>query len=371
MTYRISAIFILFFSLYMVSSHAEIYRYQDESGNWHFTDKAPLEDKKATVLDMEKPATNSSSNNASTANVDFNSKIGSDLQSYLKNLIKPKNVIEQVTLSVLKIETPIGTGSGFFVSSQGHIITNKHVVRITATKGWKAEQEELASTELKIEGLKEDLDQRKLEIKKYKQDLVDYKKRIANASERDKADMQTTYNYHLKKYNTQKKEYKTLTAEHLKFKKTLAQHKRKLRQSRITNTFKIILKDNTELQAHLVKLSPDYDLALLKLDGGYKTPFIKSRNDFIQGMDVYAIGSPLGFKDYVSKGIIMGKEKGNIVTDTQILPGNSGGPLVTPEGEVIGINTAVYRAGETVGSEVFGYAIPVSFVKKEFGSELF
>lgn len=362
MSQRIVSTLIMLVSLYIVSSHAEVYRYKDEEGKWHFTNVIPSEDKNAVLLDVD---------NAETKFESTNKKTGKDLQAYLTDLIQPNNDIEKATLSVVKIETPTGSGSGFFVSEQGHIITNKHVVRITATKYWKSEQQKIETGELKIEEAREYLQQKKLEMQKYEKDLADYKKRIVIAAEDDKAAMQNTYNYYLKRYNNQKKEQKKITADYIKAKDAFSKQKRKIRQSRITNTFKVILKDNTEFQANLVKLSPEFDLALLQLTGIYKTPFLKNTNHFTQGMDVYAIGSPLGFKDYVSKGIIMGQERGNIVTDTQILPGNSGGPLITQDGEVVGINTAVYRAGETIGSEVFGYAIPTSIVEKEFASELY
>lgn len=362
MAQRIVLILMMIFSLYLTNSYAKIYRYQDEQGKWHFTDVPPSENNNTVLFDVV---------NAEITSKLINKKTGKDLQIYLSDLIKPNNDIEKATLSVVKIETPTGSGSGFFVSDQGHIITNKHVVRMTATKYWKSEQQKIESSEMKIEEVREYLQQKKLEMKKYETELADYKKRIVISAENDKANMQKTYNYYLKRYNNKKKKQRRITDNYLKSKDAIAKHKRKIRQSRITNTFKVILKDNSEFYAHLIKLSPNFDLALLQLTGSYKTPFLKNRKHFFQGMDVYAIGSPLGFKDYVSKGIIMGKERGNIVTDTQILPGNSGGPLITPNGEVVGINTAVYRAGETVGSEVFGYAIPASIVEKEFASELY
>lgn len=362
MSQRILSILIMLVSLYLVSGHAEVYSYKDEQGKWHFTDKIPSADKNAVLLDVD---------SAETTSAPTNKKTGKDLQAYLTDLIKPNNDIEKATLAVVKIETPTGSGSGFFVSDHGHIITNKHVVRITATKYWQTEQQKIESGELKIEEAKAYLQQKKREMEKYEKNLVDYKNRIANAAENDKSAMQQTYNYYLKRYHNQKKEQKKMAADYVKANDLFSKLKRNIRQSRVTNTFKVVLKDNTELQAHLVKLSPDFDLALLQLSGIYKTPFLKNSNHFTQGIDVYAIGSPLGFKDYVSKGVIMGEERGNIVTDTQILPGNSGGPLITSNGEVVGINTAVYRAGKTIGSEVFGYAIPTSIVEKEFASELY
>ncbi|WP_019614578.1 trypsin-like peptidase domain-containing protein [Psychromonas ossibalaenae] len=361
MPQRIVSALLILISLYTVSSHAEIYRYQDGQGKWHFTDVPPGKDKNAEQLDVDQ---------AETTAVSSRKKTAQDLLVHLSDLIKPNNDIEKATLSVVKIETLTGSGSGFFISEQGHIITNKHVVRITATKYWKLEQKNIKSDEQRIEEAGKYLKQKKLEMQNYKKKLDDYKERIAGAHKTDKADMHETYNYYLKRYHDQEKEQNKITDDYTKAKKALSKQKSNIRQSRAASTFKVILKDNTELQAKLIKLSPEFDLALLQLTGNYKTPFLKNSDSYTQGMDVYAIGSPLGFKDYVSKGIIMGRESGNIVTDTQILPGNSGGPLITPKGDVVGINTAVYRAGSTLGSEVFGYAIPVSIVESEFADEV-
>jgi serine protease Do len=361
MLLRTVSILIMLVSLYAITIHAEIYSYKDEQGKMHFTDVNPGEVKNVVLLDME---------NEDVASKSSKKKADHNLLIYLTDLIKPRNEIEKATLAVVKIETPTGSGSGFFVSEQGHIITNKHVVRISETKYWKSKQEEIESSEQKVEEAKEYLQQKKIEMKTFKEKLDDYKKRITTAAKVDKAKMQQTYDYYLKRYHKQKKEHKRVATDYQKAKKVFAKQKRKIRESRSTNTFKIILKDNTILQANLIKLSPNLDLALLQLTGNYKTPFLNSTNNFTQGMDVYAIGSPLGFKDYVTKGIIVGQEKGVIVTDTQILPGNSGGPLITPNGDAVGINTAVYRAGGTIGSEVFGYAILAVIAEAEFAGEL-
>ena len=122
---------------------------------------------------------------------------------------------------------------------------------------------------------------------------------------------------------------------------------------------KLSLKNGTKLSARLVKDSKQHDLALLKLDG-YVTPFLNvaSNTKNRQGAQVYAIGSPLGMKDFVTSGIITGVSSGKIVTDSQILPGNSGGPLVDPDGNVIGVNDG------------FGLSVPINIVLKEFAAEL-
>ena len=356
---RIASLIIIFACIFVGSIHAEIYSYKDKNGTLHFSDKPPESGEKAELLVV---------NTVKTATESFHKEINQDLLTYLTSLIKPKNDIEEATLSVLKIETTTGSGSGFFVSNRGLIITNKHVVRHTDSKNWLREKKK---TEAKLEKVKEYLVQKNLEINQYQTKLTNYKKRISSANEADKAVMLKTYHYYLKKLENTKKSVSKTHDSYLEDNNKFIELKRKMSLANTTNTFKVILKDNTELKAKLLKLSPNYDLALLQLTEDYKTPFIKNMSHFTQAMDVYAIGSPLGFKDYVTKGIIMGQEDGYIVTDTQLLPGNSGGPLITPEGLVVGVNTAVYRVNDNIGSEVFGYAIPVSIIEKEFFKEIY
>ncbi|MCJ7600641.1 MAG: PDZ domain-containing protein, partial [Desulfobulbaceae bacterium] len=84
---------------------------------------------------------------------------------------------------------------------------------------------------------------------------------------------------------------------------------------------------------------------------------------------VIAIGNPFGFEQTVTAGIVSGKGRtlgsGNyenfIQTDASINPGNSGGPLFNLEGEMVGINTAIYsRSGGNIG---IGFAIPINMTK--------
>lgn len=355
----VTSILILFFSLSINGIHAEIYRYQDENGAWHFSDKLPEEDSHVEILEVD---------TAQTKSERFQQQIGQDLDTYLTELVKPNNEIERATMSVVKIETPTGTGSGFFVSESGHIITNKHVIRNIDTKKWLSDKKKI---EQKLVERKEYLAQKQLEIDINESKLSDYRKKIDKASDTDKITMQKTYDYYNKQHNKTKNSFIKLNDNYKKEIQNLSNLKREQKRAESTNKFNIILKDGTELEARLVKLSEKNDLALLQLTESYKTPFLRNKTHFTQAMDVYAIGSPLGFKDYVTKGIVMGKERGYIVTDTQILPGNSGGPLITPEGNVVGVNTAVYTVEGTIGAEVFGYAIPILVAEKEFLKEVY
>ncbi|MBI3456635.1 MAG: DegQ family serine endoprotease [Candidatus Rokubacteria bacterium] len=114
------------------------------------------------------------------------------------------------------------------------------------------------------------------------------------------------------------------------------------------------------------------DLAVLRLQDGSDYPAARlGDSDAVQVGDwVLAIGSPFGFTQTVTAGIISAKgrvlEGGPIAdfiqTDAAINPGNSGGPLVNMTGEVIGINTAI--ASRSGGYQGIGFAIPISLAKK-------
>jgi serine protease Do len=127
--------------------------------------------------------------------------------------------------------------------------------------------------------------------------------------------------------------------------------------------------------AKVVGTDRETDLAVLKIDVNHPLPVAKLGNsDSMQVGDwVLAIGSPFGLKSTVTAGIVSAKGR-NIVpgrqfqsfiqTDAAINPGNSGGPLVDMDGEVIGINTAIYT--ESSGYQGVGFALPSNTIAQVF-----
>lgn len=139
---------------------------------------------------------------------------------------------------------------------------------------------------------------------------------------------------------------------------------------------KILLFDGRETVAELVAANPAEDLAILKVNVG-ELPAIEWGNSRAMrpGQVVYAIGSPLGdFPNSVSFGIVSGLNRaleidkfvidGLIQTDAAINRGSSGGPLITPDGKVVGINTFIIRESEERGiAEGIAFAIPAETAK--------
>jgi len=126
------------------------------------------------------------------------------------------------------------------------------------------------------------------------------------------------------------------------------------------------LKDRRQLVATVIGSDESSDIALLKIDAEY-LPIVKvgSSNQLQVGEWVLAIGTPFGFEQSVTAGIVSAKGRslpgGNYVpfiqTDVAINPGNSGGPLFNMEGEVIGVNSQIYsRSGGYMG---LSFAIPM------------
>jgi S1-C subfamily serine protease len=130
------------------------------------------------------------------------------------------------------------------------------------------------------------------------------------------------------------------------------------------------------LRAHVVGKTPNYDLAVLRLEStrGLRPPLpIGSSDDLKVGQLVFAIGNPFGLDQSLTTGIISalkrrlptasGREIQNVIqTDAAINPGNSGGPLLDSAGRVIGVNTAIISPSGT--SAGIGFAIPISIVNR-------
>ena len=141
------------------------------------------------------------------------------------------------------------------------------------------------------------------------------------------------------------------------------------------------LHDRREFKATVVGRDPSTDLALIKIDAN-NLPYLNyaDSNDVKVGQWVLAIGSPFGFENSLSTGVISatGRSFGNeryvpfIQTDAAVNPGNSGGPLLNLQGEIIGINSQIIS--ESGGFSGLSFAVPSNTIKavvaqlKEHGS---
>lgn len=149
----------------------------------------------------------------------------------------------------------------------------------------------------------------------------------------------------------------------------------------------VTLNDNRQFNATVIGADPHTDLALIKIDcDGLPVIPIGDSDNLAIGEWVLAVGNPFGLTSTVTAGIVSAKARSissvthsrqmgiesYIQTDAAVNPGNSGGALVNLNGELVGINTAIYsQTGSYAG---YSFAIPTSIVAKvmtdikEYGS---
>jgi len=134
----------------------------------------------------------------------------------------------------------------------------------------------------------------------------------------------------------------------------------------------VVLNDGRHAPARVLGTDPESDLAVLKIDLDRLPVIVLGNSDAAQvGDQVLAIGNPFGVGQTVTSGIISALGRNQlgintfenfIQTDAAINPGNSGGALVDINGNLLGINTAIYsRSGGSLG---IGFAIPVSTARQ-------
>jgi len=335
---------------------AEIYKYKQD-GIWHYSDTPPPEVPASSLEILQNtPPQSAEPSQGSLLLADF----------------PTRSPIEKAPAATVAIQTALGSGSGFFITPHGHIITNKHVIRATETQTAKI-QSTIEQSESRLQTIDRNLDEEKQRLRQYKIRLDVLQSQIdAETNLQRKKALQANYEENHRRYlNWQKdhqQRYQTYAGQKKQFDDQRQSYEYSQSLASLARNFTIILADKSEHYVHLLAVSQTHDLALLKLDG-FQTPVLQRGEvqHLVQGMPVYAIGSPVGLQNSVTSGIFSGFESGFLQTNAQIYPGNSGGPLITADGLVMGINTFKKLTHKFEG---LGFAIPISAAWQEFGALL-
>lgn len=137
------------------------------------------------------------------------------------------------------------------------------------------------------------------------------------------------------------------------------------------NKIRVTFQDGREFEADITGADPKSDIAILEIkDSEHPALPMGNSADLEVGEWVVAVGNPFGLSHTLTVGVVSAKGRSGlgindyedfIQTDAAINPGNSGGPLLNLDGEVVGINTAIFsRSGGYMG---VGFAIPVNLAK--------
>jgi S1-C subfamily serine protease len=149
---------------------------------------------------------------------------------------------------------------------------------------------------------------------------------------------------------------------------------------------RVVFEGGHESEAEVLSVKPDQDLAVLKAkslpDEGVEPATIGSANDLQHGDEVIAVGFPFGIGPSVSSGVVSGlnrqhnAENGSVLSnliqfDAAANPGNSGGPLVSAKGEVVGIVTGILNPTPQRVFIGIGFAVPIEVAAAAAGQSPF
>jgi len=298
-----------------------------------------------------------------------------DLKTSLEARLSPQGPIEIANIAVVSITTVSGSGSGFFINDDGLIVTNRHVIRGSEGSDRQLDQA-IAEASGQLAQWEKNLKREKTRIDQYQEYLrgewADYKQTVREYGDQIREDRRLAAENALKKESrylkTWQKDYNRRRESYLQEKRLLDRQRDHFKQSRVERShqsrFTITLADGEDKSAILYRISDRHDLALLKLNG-YKTPYLRVAEvgSMKLGQQVYAIGSPLQLNNSVTSGVISNFRGDYIQTNSEIYPGNSGGPLVTADGLVVGVNTMKLITEKFEG---LGFALNITEVLTEF-----
>lgn len=363
----------------------KIYRYKDKDGNWCFTDN-PANVPGLVYEENDQPEPSTPGEAAPAP--DETKASGPEARS----------PIETARNATVLVKTARGSGSGFFVTEDGYILTNRHVVDVSE-KEIDEITKEFEKRKRMLNELKEKLQSQLNSIKNREKELADLIAEVDRENEPRRRTVVTRnrngdagYEGKMKRIESEltktEEMRRTTQAQIDRTDEEIEQLERERGRSieqRRPLYFSIVKVDGTEVSATIVATGIHSDLALLKING-YRTEPLSVGNpmELVHGSPVYAIGSPLGLKQSVTSGIFSGFQdfsqtsrlgmKGRFIqTNAQINPGNSGGPLIDQNGKVLGVNTwkKVYadKRGE-IPTEGIGFAIPIEEAFEEFKTHI-
>lgn len=333
-----------------------VYRYQKD-GVWHYTDTPPA-DPPGEIQNL-------------TPGLSHQPPEGGE-RPLLVIDYPTRNPIETATAATVAVQSTLGAGSGFFVTTAGHILTNKHVLRTTEAQTSQIEAQFQAVDE-RIAAVERALDDERQRLHTARQRLAamaeaarqERHPQRRQAYQQDHAAQQRSFDNWEADFKQRQQRFE---AEKLRVRDSRQAHRYNTSLADLAQRFTITLADGTTRYAHLLSVSPRHDLALLKLDG-FQTPALQpaGAGRVAQGDPVYAIGNPARLQNSVTSGVLSGVQQGFLQTNAQIYPGNSGGPLVDAEGRVLGINTFKSLTHKFEG---LGFAIPIHTALEAFKDHL-
>jgi serine protease Do len=268
------------------------------------------------------------------------------LEAQLARSFPARNAIEGARNATVIIKTGWGSGSGFIIDAECHVITNRHVVD---TNGARVAREVVGNPEV----------QQRLGVAEQQLRI-----NLAHAQQLRRALAgQPGTNMQIIELDNRIQEMQQLLADLPG--RVSGDISHKVEQAGRSG-FSAQLVDGTRFDSLHAEFADRHDLAMFRLPAEH-CPHIErgDSGSLAQGQRVYTIGNPSGLAYSVTSGIFSGERSDGqqtyLQTDAPINPGNSGGPLVTDAGRVIGINTMVLN-----GAQGIGFAIPIEAVYEEF-----
>jgi serine protease Do len=268
------------------------------------------------------------------------------LEAQLAQSFPARNAIETARNATVFIKTGWGMGSGFIVDADCHVITNRHVVE---TDGALVAKKVVDSPEMRTR-LAAAAQQLRTNI------IRETQLRRALVSQPGTHLQLLEIDDHIQAMQQDLADLPGRIGRDISEKVSGAAR----------NGFAVTLVDGTEFTSLHAQYADNVDLAIFQLPADH-CPHLDAGDSahLAQGERLYTIGNPSGLAYSVTSGIFSG-DRGNgrqrfLQTDAPINPGNSGGPLITENGQVVGINTLVLR-----GAQGIGFAIPIEAAYEEF-----